>query len=517
MVIVDSDCDGFTSAAALINYLHDIFPVWVENHLSYTLHSGKQHGLNDHMDELRPGKYSLVLIPDAGSNDTKECKELQDIGIDVVILDHHDKAQDNPYAIIINNQMSDYPNKQLSGVGVVWQFCRYLDNLMGQSYADKYIDLVALGNCGDMMEMTSIETKHIIQKGFANLANPFIVHMADKNSYSLGDKITPIGAAFYIVPFVNAIVRSGTPEEKQLVFESMLVHRAFQMINSTKRGHKLGEQEQLVTQAVRVATNVKARQTRVQDSALETLTALIEDDNLLDHKVLFFRLDPGDVDRNIAGLIANKFMSKYQRPVCMLTKVVKNGETTYQGSARGCALSGVDDFKGLCLETGDIEWAIGHPNAFGICIKAENVDKYIEDTDKALANMSGEASYHVDFIYHGTAVNGDDILAIAGMSDLWGTGLDEALIAVEGLKVSPEMVTVYQKKTNTIKISLPNHVDIMLFNAKEDDINKLQVNNTGFIEINLVGKCNENQWMGTSTPQIFIENYEVVDSNKFFF
>lgn len=517
MVIVDSDCDGFTSAATLINYLHDIFPYWVENKLSYTLHSGKQHGLNDHMSELEDGSYKLVIIPDAGSNDATECQALKEMGVDILILDHHDKATDNPYAIIINNQMSDYPNKQLSGVGVVWQFCRYIDSLLNVNYAENYIDLAALGNCGDMMEMTSIETKHIIQKGFANLHNPFIVHMADKNAYSIGDTVTPIGAAFYIVPFVNAIVRSGTLEEKELIFESMLTHKAFQMVLSTKRGHKPGEQEQLVTQAIRVATNVKARQTRIQDNALETLTALIEDEHLLDHKVLFFQLSPGDVDRNVAGLIANKFMSKYQRPVCMLTKVSTPDGITYQGSARGCALAGIDDFKELCMNTGVVEWAIGHPNAFGICIKAANVNTFIESTDTALKDMNGEAVYHVDYIYHGTEVNGQDIISIAGMKDLWGTGLDEAFVAVERLKVSPDMVTLYQKKTNTIKISLPNKVDIMLFNAKDIDIEKLQTNNTGFVELNLVAKCNENQWMGNSTPQLFIEAYEICDSNKFFF
>jgi hypothetical protein len=48
---------------------------------------------------------------------------------------------------------------------------------------------------------------------------------------------------------------------------------------------------------------------------------MIEDKHLLDHKVLLFLLNPGQIDRNIAGLIANKFMAKYQRPVCLLTKV----------------------------------------------------------------------------------------------------------------------------------------------------------------------------------------------------
>lgn len=131
--------------------------------------------------------------------------------------------------------------------------------------------------------------------------------------------------------------------------------------------------------------------------------------------------------------------------------------------------------------------------------------------------MNEEPQYYVDYIYRGHDVNGQDILSIAGMKSLWGTGLEESLIAVEKLKVSPEMVTVYQKKTNTIKIQISNDVAAMLFNATDIDINKLKDNNTGFVEINLVGKCNINNWNGIENPQIFIEDYEIIDSNKFFF
>ena len=72
---------------------------------------------------------------------------------------------------------------------------------------------------------------------------------------------------------------------------------------------------------MRVVTNVKNRQTKAQDSGLATIEKMIEEQGLLNHKVLLFLLEPGQVDKNIAGLIANKIMAKYQRPTCILTKV----------------------------------------------------------------------------------------------------------------------------------------------------------------------------------------------------
>ena len=326
---MDSDADGFTSSAILLNYLHDLFPTWVENRVSYRVHDGKQHGLNDHIkwllkivnDPTDKHDYALVIIPDAGSNDTEECSKLKEQGISTIVLDHHLCDVSNPDAIVINNQLSDYKNKDFSGAGITWQFCRFLDKAMQIDNANNYLDLVALGNCADMMSMTSIETKHVINKGFKNPKNPFFVNLAEKNSYSMKSKINHTSVAFYIAPYVNAICRSGTIEEKTLVFESMLKYKAFQILPSTKRGHRLGETEQLVEQAMRVVTNVKARQTKAQEAGLELLENMIIERDLLSHKVLLFLLTPGEIDRNIAGLVANKFMAKYQRPVCILTRV----------------------------------------------------------------------------------------------------------------------------------------------------------------------------------------------------
>lgn len=66
IVVVDADCDGFTSSALLLNYLHDLYPDWVENKVEYILHTEKQHGLNDHMNYLQEKKPALVIVPDAG-------------------------------------------------------------------------------------------------------------------------------------------------------------------------------------------------------------------------------------------------------------------------------------------------------------------------------------------------------------------------------------------------------------------------------------------------------------------
>ena len=456
----------------------------------------------------------FIIVPDAGSNDYELHKELKDRGIDILVLDHHEAEYISEDACIINNQLSDYPNKELSGVGVTWQFCRYLDRLLGTSYADYYIDLVALGNTGDMMSLTSIETKHLINKGFLpeNIHNPYIYEMWQKNKFKLGEHITSIDAAFYIVPMINAVQRSGSIEEKELLFKSMLKTDAFEMIPSNKRGHKPGEEERLVDQAVRMSTNVKNRQTRTQDAGMELLEKKIEKEGLLKHKVLLFTLKDGQVDRNIAGLIANKLAAKYQRPCCVITET----DGSYQGSARGYEISGLTNFKDVCEENG-VEWAQGHQNAFGICIAADKLESFINNTDKALADMSSEPVYYVDYIYTGGDVNPQDILTIGGLKELWGKDFNEAMVAIKDLKVSKNMVQVYRKTSNTLKITLPNKVNIMKFNATDEECEMLENQTGAYVQMDIVGTCHINEFFGNVTPQIFMEEYEVTGSGKFLF
>ena len=362
--------------------------------------------------------------------------------------------------------------------------------------------------------LTSIETKHLIHKGFEpnNIHNPYIYEMWQKNKFKLGEHITSIDAAFYIVPMVNAVQRSGTIEEKELLFKSMLKYEAFEVIPSTKRGCK-GQTERLVEQAVRMSTNVKNRQTRAQDASMEYLENRIEKENMMNRKVLLFTLEPGKVDKNIAGLIANKISAKYQRPSCMLTKV---GDV-YQGSARGYEMSGVTNFKDICDETGCVNWTAGHQNAFGISINADKIEEFLEKTDIALANMASEPVYYVDYIYNGADVNPQDILAISDLSDLWGKDMDEAMVAVKDIKISKELVVVYRKTSNTLKITLPNKVSLMKFNATDEECEMLENQTGAYIQMDIVGKCHKNEWMGNVSPQIFIEDWEVTGQGKYLF
>ena len=516
LIQVDSDCDGYTSAAHLINYLNCLFPGFVQNNIYYRIHTGKQHGII--LDTI-PDDVKLVIAPDSSSNDYEVHAALKARGVDVLVIDHHEADAISENACIINNQLCDYPTKSLSGVGMVYKFCSYIDELLNVDYADQFLDLVALGMVADMMDLRDFETRHLITRGLENIRNPYFKGMVDKQSYSLKDGISPIGVAFYIAPYVNATIRMGTQEEKLILFESMLDYRGYELIPSTKRGCK-GQQETRVEQACRNCTNIKNRQTKARDAALETIERIIEEKNLLANKILAIKLDPEhSTDKNLTGLIANQLMAKYQRPVLLLNKVTdpETKQVRWEGSGRGYDKSKFDNLREFLKESEMVMYAEGHANALGVGITDEVFSQFVDFSNKELANFDFTPCYKVDFIFYGDDFRGKDIVEIAELKSLWGQGVEEPFVAIEHINIHNGNVTLMSPdKSPTLKITLPNGTSLIKFKSSQEEYEKLH-SETGCITINVVGKCERNIWNGIVSPQIIIEDYEIVGEQKYYF
>lgn len=518
-IVVDSDADGYTSSALLANYIYEINPEWLKTHVYFLFHEDKQHGLNDTLDDILALDPSIVICPDSASNDYAEHKILKENNKICLVLDHHladEKSQD---AIVINNQLSDYPNKEASGVCITWQFCRYWDKRNGTNYADSLIDLVALGLCADMMSLKSLETRHIITKGFLeeNIKNPFIGYMLDKNSFPLSKTdyvsshsevaCTSIGAAFFVVPFINAVTRVGTLEEKSLLFSSMLKARAFEKIPSSKRGHK-NEEELLVLEAIRVISNVKNRQTREEEAGMQMLEDAIHKNNLLKHNALILFTDNMSIKNSIRGLCANKLMSKYQRPCIILS----NGGDESFGSMRGYTKTGLESFKDLLENCEGVNWVQGHDNAAGISIQTNQVIHVLNQIDEKMKSIPKDIVYRVDYCLKENDDNTEIIKTIASMNDFWGQDIDRSFVSIQ-FKINADNLKIM--KNNTIKIDLPNDLSVIKFKCSEEEIDKLSTK--GFIEVKAVCKCAINEWLGVEYPQLIIEDYEIIDSSKYIF
>ena len=418
-VVVDSDVDGFTSAAIFIQYLRkwntvvNIVPI---------LHKGKGHGLSDTYEDIINVHPSYIVLPDAGSNDfeymERICEDFE--GIEFLILDHHivePDTQFSDHAIIVNNQLSqNYKNKDLCGAGVTWQFCRYYDSIKGTSYADEFIDLAALGIISDMMSMLSLENRYIVHTGLNSIQNYFFQALCEKQAFSMGGKVTPITVAFYITPLINAMIRAGAQEEKERCFTAFI--DGHQLVPSQKRGAK-GTFEEVAIESARECTNARAKQNRVLDRVVEELEIKIAKHDLLSNKVLFIRLDDEDFPPELNGLCAMKLAAKYQRPTIVARL---NDEGEIKGSSRGLNESELTSFKNFMDESGFFTFTAGHDNACGVGIMNKNLGAFHDYANEKLANVDfGENWYEVNF--ERIAADQDIerlIYDIAEHDDLWG-------------------------------------------------------------------------------------------------
>lgn len=110
-----------------------------------------------------------------------------------------------------------------------------------------------------------------------------------------------------------------------------------------------------------------------------------------------------------------------------------------------------------------------------------------------------------------------DILEIGEMKTLWGQELKEALVAVENITITKDMLTLMSKDKNpTLKISLPNGVSCIKFKSSQEELDDLS-SEEGAVTINLVGKCEVNRYYNSVTPQIIIEEIEVISRQNYYF
>ena len=511
---VDSDCDGYTSSAILITYLNCLFPHYVQTQISYRIHDGKQHGL---LTDTIPSDVKLVIAPDASSNDYEQHKELHDRGIDVLVIDHHEAEKYSEYACVINNQMCDYPTKSLSGAGVVYKFCSYIDQLLGYDYANDYIDLATVGIIADVMDLRDYEIREIILRGMQGFRNPLLKAMVAKDKFHFeGKQLTPFNIAWYIAPYINAITRSATEQEKLVVFESMIEYLAYKTIPSTKRGCK-GQNETRVEQAVRTCANVKNRQSKAKENASDAVFQTIKDENLLEHKILAIRLDPKyAADKNLTGLIANGLLDLYCRPVLILNKVEEEGKVYWQGSGRGYDKANLGSLRDLLESSGLVQYAQGHAMAFGVSIPEENYDALVQYVDEAYKDFDCSPVYSVDLIWDGAKdLSSHAFAEIADEEKIWGKGVEDPLIAIENFRIYGNQLRLFglDKGKPTLNIQLDDGSSLVKFKSSEEEYELLH-SDLGYVIINAVGTCTRSIW---GIPQFNIQDYEIIGRNDYYF
>lgn len=465
-----SDVDGFTSAAILYSFLKNQLHIQPQ----CFFHVGKQHGIRQNSEEnlveqIVDSKTNLLFMPDAGSNDNSPCKILKtEYNIDTVCLDHHEFDNLNKYAIVVNNQMQETTNHDLSGCGVTNKFI--------QAYCEKFNidtpymdDLVAVSLVSDSMNLSALENRAYIFYGLKDLRNPLILIMADKLNRR-GN--VPNGFSFGLIPLINALQRSNNQEDKKLFFSALV-----------------GEGE--TSEAIKVARKAHRVQLNTVNRILEEIEPTL---NLSQPVIIGFAQEE---DRAYIGLVANKLMSKYRKPVILLRQA---DSTHWSGSVRSpIGIKDEINKSGLAL-------CEGHASAHGIILKKANYHKLIDFLNEL--PLENEPLIQVTCELQTSEITKNLCQIIMDNELMWGQGLPKPVFYVRG-KVNRGNIQIFEKSTTTIKLTL-NGIDFMLFRAKDEDVKSLQE----FPEIEMLVELQLNEWNGNVNPQAIIQKYEIVQQEN---
>lgn len=474
----DPDADGVCSLVLQKRYLDRY---GANSYLMYTEKSDG-HGIEGRVDMIEEGT-KLVIIVDSSSSQRDACKQIVDMGIDVVILDHHNMENINEYATIVNpNQpQCKYPNKGLSGVGVVYKVCEQLEKVLdGGVDMTEYLDIVAVGMYGDMMPVDNLENRYLIINGMKNFNNVGLkrilkgagVNPAKVNSDTLG---------FTIVPMINGALRMG---QIDLPIALLL------------------EDDDKVAMKIRLAM-FKLNEARKAKQAEH----FAELSSKVDPSQKIITIINDELDKEFNGLVAQSIAQKFNRPAIIMQRTTLNGQKIYGGSGRT-----FNDFPlQTFIKSSGIAQAIGHEGAMGVMVGVDQYDNLIEFINK---EMNESILLDVEK-YYDIAMSPTEALewlpCFEQMNILTGRGFPKFIAKVEDIMIE-EIITLGKppKPRETRKFISTDELVLMKFKVDESygsEIGELDIIEAyGDLQMNVFYNFGTKQT--TFTPQMMLIEYK---------
>lgn len=465
-IIQDCDVDGITSCSLITMYLLHLGVSY--NDIKILYHMGKEHGLSDDIIPQIKGDCKLVILPDAGSNDIEQCKKLQDIGVKVLVVDHH-WASKNPYAVVINNQLSpNVKNKNLAGVGVTFKFIQYCCQRQNDNWYKSLLDIVMLGNLADVMDMRQLENRAFNHWGLARINNPFFKALCDK---LIRDDVTPKSIVWSVSPKLNAVCRSDNQSLKEAILECFIGERTDYdyVIDECVKQHK--------EQSDKVSAMYKD---------------IIEGNPPNKHKIMIIET----IKSGYTGLVANKLQEHYNKPVLL----VHSDGSEFIGSCRS-SINLLDPLQ----QSGLMTICAGHKNVFGVGWLMKNTEKLQAYCDGLnLVEEMNEVTQSFDATY---SLPNNLFNEFEYCDELWGKGIPKPQFHLHNIKLKGSDILL-AKNGKTI-IFTYNGVKYIKFSTNQGVRDELCIGRNQRLNLEILGEFNLNYYMGRIYQQVIIDTLEV--------
>lgn len=364
-VFGDYDVDGVTSTCVMTRVLRSL-GADVRHYIPDRLSEG--YGLSmGAMDRLAQDGIGLIVTVDSGVSAFEEIARARELGMEVVVTDHHECREELPDAnAVVNPKRADstYPFAELAGVGVAFKLaCALAGDGQQRAVLEQYADLVALGTVADVMPLIG-ENRIIVAAGLRRMAETQNVglSMLLHESGQQGKRLTASTISFILAPRINAAGRLGHADMAAELF----------LTDDPRRAQTL---------AMALCEQNKQRQATENQILEQALQKLRREYDPLEDQVIV--LAGEDWHHGVIGIVSSRICDRYACPTVLIA--LEDGI----GKGSGRSVKGFNLYEALCDSAPLLERFGGHELAAGLTIREENIQQFHE-------NMEAWAREHVN-------------------------------------------------------------------------------------------------------------------------
>ncbi|TYP93883.1 exonuclease RecJ [Fodinibius salinus] len=487
LVYGDYDVDGTTSTSILYIFLSR-FGVDVDFYIPHRFKEG--YGINEEgIQHAIDTNVDLIVSVDCGITAVEETERAKEHGIDVIICDHHNVADEIPDAVAVldpKREDCNYPFEGLSGAGVAFKLVQATIDKLGlsESMGFELLDLVAISIASDIVPIHD-ENRILMSEGLRQINEQprvGVQALLDVINMTPGTLDTS-NIVFSIGPRINAAGRMGDASKAVRLLISETDSEA------TSRAHEL--------ESINVARRDKDSET------LEEAQAIIDEEYDMDDASSLVLHQP-DWHLGVIGIVASRLVDSYSRPVVMLSTV----DGKIKGSAR--SIEGFNIYEAFKECADLLEQFGGHEHAAGLTIKKENLDSFRRQMDDIAANRLTKDDFVPDLRIEGDLELADvnkGFWKLLSQFEPFGPSNLRPVFASRDVEVVG-VPTVVGKGHLKMKVSQEGAgtFDVIGFNMHEY---LPVVRNSGDEKIDIAYSLEENHWNGRRSLQIRLRDVQI--------
>ena len=465
----DYDADGITSITVLKSFLEEI-GLHTDYYIPNRLNEG--YGLNKPaVKKIADENYDLMITVDCGISAVEEIKYANELGLETIITDHHEVAEQLPEALAIvdaKRKDNQYPCRDLAGVGVVFKLTQALSKEFNlpEETSLKYLDIVCVGTISDIVPLRD-ENRVIAKLGLLlvnQTKNIGLKSLLMSSGYKNIDSTT---ISFGVAPRINACGRMGHAEKALKLFLSKNINEVNELTKELNEYNRIRQETEknIYEEAVK----------KIEDQHLDQNATIVVAGENWHHGVI--------------GIVASKITDLYFKPSILLCYE----DDIAKGSGR--SIPGFDLHDALMKCTDTIDSFGGHSMAIGITVKREMVEPFRQEVEAIAKNLHIEEILPVIKIDSKVELSEISKEMVASLKELepFGEGNKTPIFAIKNLKIDSIRALSEGKHlkmslrdnntiVNAIGFNMGHLVDEYRIGDKIDIVGVLEVNSFNGVE-----------------------------------